>query len=185
MKTGARATGTVSAIILGMTIVAGQTPAKQAIAHRGASGYAPEHTMAAYRLAIEQKVDFVEQDLAVSKDGILVCLHDDTLERTSNVAAVFPDRFSAEPAAAGRAGQPERKRWLANDFTVAELRRLDFGSWFNPKFKDEKIVTFQESIDLVKSKPGLGMYPELKSPPLYTGRGVDMLKIFADTVKKN
>src|SRR6266508_4277407 len=68
--------------------------AKQAIAHRGASGYAPEHTIAAYRLAMEQKADFVEPDLAVTKDGVLVCLHDDTLERTTNIAEVFKDRPS-------------------------------------------------------------------------------------------
>ena len=56
--------------------------AKQAIAHRGASAYAPEHTAAAYKLAMDQKVDFVEPDLAVSKDNVLFCMHDDTLERT-------------------------------------------------------------------------------------------------------
>src|SRR5215470_1567753 len=69
--------------------------AKQAIAHRGASGYAPEHTLASYRLAMEQHADFVEPDLAVSKDGVLICLHDDTLERTTNIADVYPDRASA------------------------------------------------------------------------------------------
>src|SRR6476469_4764748 len=88
---------------------------KQLIAHRGASGYAPEHTFAAYQLAMEQKADFVEPDLAVSKDGTLVCLHDDTLERTTNVKDVFPDRYSRELT--GRGGA---KRWIANDFTVAE-----------------------------------------------------------------
>src|SRR6266850_4431247 len=67
---------------------------KQLIAHRGASGYAPEHTFASYQLALDQKADFVEPDLAVSKDGVLVCLHDDTLERTTNVAEVFKDRPS-------------------------------------------------------------------------------------------
>src|SRR5580700_4456648 len=68
---------------------------KQAIGHRGASGYAPEHTLPSYRLALAQKADFVEPDLAVTRDGILICLHDDTLERTTNIADVFPDRPSA------------------------------------------------------------------------------------------
>src|SRR5262245_58985848 len=63
------------------------------VAHRGASAYAPEHTIAAYKLAIEQGADFVEQDLAVTKDGVLVCIHDLTLERTTNVEEVFPHRF--------------------------------------------------------------------------------------------
>jgi glycerophosphoryl diester phosphodiesterase len=151
---------------------------KQAIAHRGASSYAPEHTLAAYRLALEQKADFVEQDLAVTRDGILICLHDDSLERTSNAATIFPDRF-ATVTTRGTAG----KQWLANDFTLAEIRRLDMGAWFGPKFAGEKIVTWQEAIDLVRGKAGL--YPELKSPPLYTGRGVDMVKLFIDSVKKN
>src|SRR3954451_16340641 len=83
-------------------------PKKQLIAHRGASAYAPEHTIAAYTKAIEQGADFVEQDLAVTRDGVLVCIHDLTLERTTNVEEVFPHRFStdapAPPAGSERAG---------------------------------------------------------------------------------
>src|SRR5919107_461798 len=71
---------------------------KRLVAHRGASAYAPEHTLEAYRLATEQGADFVEQDLAVTKDGVLVCIHDLTLERTTNVEEVFPDRAVADPA---------------------------------------------------------------------------------------
>ena len=69
---------------------------KAVVAHRGASAYAPEHTLEAYRLAIEQGADFVEQDLAVTKDGVLVCIHDLTLDRTTNVEEVFPTRFSED-----------------------------------------------------------------------------------------
>jgi hypothetical protein len=58
----------------------------------GASAYAPEHTRAAYELALAQGADYVEQDLGVTKDGVLVCLHDDSLERTTNVRDVFPGR---------------------------------------------------------------------------------------------
>jgi hypothetical protein len=75
--------------------VAGQRPAADVpatrlpargflVAHRGASAYAPEHTLAAYRLALEQGADYVEQDLTLTRDGVLVCLHDDTLERTTD-----------------------------------------------------------------------------------------------------
>ena len=84
-------------VVMTWTGVHGQT-AKQAIAHRGASAYAPEHTAAAYKLAMEQKVDFVEQDLGVTKDSQLICIHDDTLERTTDVADIFPDRASADAA---------------------------------------------------------------------------------------
>jgi glycerophosphoryl diester phosphodiesterase len=151
---------------------------KQAIAHRGASGYAPEHTAAAYKLAMEQKADFVEPDLAVSKDNVLFCMHDDTLERTTNVAEVFPDR----PSAGYRSRQPG-KHWLGNDFTMAEIKRLDAGKWFKPEFSGQRIQTFQEAIDLVRGKAGL--YPELKSPELYKSRGVDQVKLFVDLIRKN
>ena len=153
---------------------------KVLIAHRGASGYAPEHTFAAYDLAISQKADFVEPDLAVSKDGVLVCLHDDTLERTTNVEEVFPERYSREVK--GRNGE---KRWVANDFTVAELKRLDAGSWFNATFAGAQIPTWDEMLARVQQHPGVGVYPELKSPPLYTARGIDMAKLLVDSLKKH
>ncbi len=156
----------------------GAQPAKQAIAHRGASGYAPEHTAAAYKLAMEQKADFVEPDLAVSKDNMLICLHDDTLERTTNIAEVFPDR----PSTSVRTRQPGR-HWLANDFTIAEIKRLDAGRWFKPEFAGQRIQTLQEAIDLVRGKAGL--YPELKSPELYKSRGVDQVTLFVDVIRKN
>jgi glycerophosphoryl diester phosphodiesterase len=165
----------LTAVMTGATLDAQR--AKQAIAHRGASGYAPEHTEAAYRLALEQKADFVEPDLAVTKDGVLICLHDDSLERTTNVVEVFPDRDSRTM----RAG-PAR-RWIANDFTLAEIKQLDAGRWFDPKFAGLRVPAFQEMIDLVRGKAGI--YPELKSPPLYTARGIDMERIFVETVKKN
>lgn len=153
---------------------------KVLIAHRGASGYAPEHTLAAYDLAISQKADFVEPDLAVSKDGVLVCLHDDTLERTTNVEDVFPERYSREVK--GRNGE---KRWVANDFTVAELKRLDAGSWFDAKYAGAQMPTFDEMLARVQQHPGVGVYPELKSPPLYTARGIDMAKLLVDALKKH
>jgi glycerophosphoryl diester phosphodiesterase len=131
-----------------------------------------------------QGADFVEQDLAVTRDGVLICLHDDTLERTSNVATVFPDRFSKELTGRGTARGTER-RYVANDFTLDEIRKLDMGRWFSGKFMGERIVTWDEAIELVRGRPGTGMYPELKSPPLYTARGVDMAKIFVDSVKSH
>jgi glycerophosphoryl diester phosphodiesterase len=154
------------------------TKSKQAIAHRGASGYAPEHTLAAYRLALEQGADFVEQDLGVTRDGVLICLHDDTLDRTSNVADVFPDR----PSPGVRSRTPGA-HWLAHDFTLDEIRRLDTGRWFDGRFAGARIVTWQDAIDLVRGKAGL--YPELKSPPLYTSRGIDMEGLFVESIKRN
>ena len=154
-----------------------QPARRQLIAHRGASGYAPEHTVASYELAIAQKADFVEPDLAISKDGVLICLHDDTLERTTNVKDVFPDRYSRESV--GRNGA---RQWIANDFTVAEIKQLDAGSWRDPKFKGQRVPTWEEMAALVRGKAGV--YPELKSPPLYIKRGLDMVTIFVASVKK-
>jgi glycerophosphoryl diester phosphodiesterase len=156
--------------------------AKQSIAHRGASGYAPEHTAAAYTLAMDQKIDFVEQDLGVTKDGQLICIHDDTLERTTNATEVFPDRSTM--IALGSRGGPS-KHWLVADFTLAEVKRLDAGKWFKPEFAGAKLLTFQDAIDMVRARPGFGMYPELKSPQLYKSRGIDQVKLFVDVVKKN
>jgi glycerophosphoryl diester phosphodiesterase len=152
-----------------------QTARKILVAHRGASAYAPEHTLAAYRLALTQGADYVEQDLQITKDGVLVCLHDLTLERTTNVADVFPDRAATDASG--------RKTWNVSDFTLAEIKRLDAGTWFKPEFKSERVPTWQEAIDLVKGKAGL--YPETKGPEVYGSRGFDMEKLVLDQLKKN
>ena len=149
------------------------------VAHRGASAYAPEHTIAAYTLALEQGADYVEQDLTLTSDGVLVCLHDDTLERTTDVEARFPDRAVVEN---GPDGQPA-KRWYANDFTLAELKTLDAGSWFDARFAGARIPTFEEAIALVKGRAGI--FPELKSPARLNARGVDVEQAVADVLAKH
>ncbi len=173
--------GTIAAA--GVALGATQPPhapatAKTLVAHRGASAYAPEHTLAAYTLAIEQGADFVEQDLAVTKDGVLVCIHDLTLERTTNVEEVFPTRAVHDPSRP--AGE---KHWFVHDFTLAELKRLDAGAWFGQKFAGTTIPTFQEAVDLVKGKAGL--YPELKDPEFYRQRGVRPEALLAASLTKN
>jgi glycerophosphoryl diester phosphodiesterase len=149
-------------------------PKKLLVAHRGASAYAPEHTLAAYRLAIEQGADYVEQDLGVTRDGALICLHDDTLERTTNVEDVFPDRATLDPATG-------RRRWLAVDFTLAEIKRLDAGSWFHPRFASERVPTWEEAVAAIGTAAGL--YPELKTPALYRARTIDQTALFVASVK--
>jgi glycerophosphoryl diester phosphodiesterase len=141
----------------------GQYVRKTNVAHRGASAYAPEHTLAAYRLAIEQGADYVEQDLQVTRDGVLISMHDTTLERTTNVEEVFPDRARTVDGA---------KTWPVSDFTAAEIKRLDAGSWFHAKFAGERVPTWQEAIDAIRGKAGV--FPETKEPELYAGRGFDM-----------
>src|SRR6266511_3040875 len=148
------------------------------VAHRGASAYAPEHTFESYQLALKQGADFVEQDLQISRDGILVCLHDLTLERTTNVKDIFPTRFREEPISGA-----VMRHWYVSDFTLREIKQLDAGSWFDVKFKGTRVPTFQEAIDLVRGKAGL--YPETKAPEVYGARGFDMEHLLFDLLKKN
>lgn len=168
---------------LALMIFAQAASKKVLVAHRGASAYAPEHTAAAYRLAIEQKADFVEQDLQITKDGVLVCLHDLTLERTTNVEEIFPDRFKQDISEDQQPGAQAAKHWYVSDFTLAEIKRLDAGVWKGEKFKGERVPTWQEAIDLVRGKAGL--YPETKAPEVYGRRGFDMEKLLIESLKKN
>src|SRR5262245_27786405 len=89
-------------------------PKPLCIAHRGASSLAPENTLASARKAFEIGADMWELDVSVTADGELVALHDDSLARTTNAGALFPDRTP----------------WLISTFTLAEVRQLDAGSWF-------------------------------------------------------
>jgi glycerophosphoryl diester phosphodiesterase len=144
------------------------------IAHRGASADAPEHTRAAYELALRVGADFVEPDLQLTRDGVLVCLHDTSLERTTNVAKVFPQRAKMI------GGRPT---WPVVDFTWDEIQQLDAGSWKGAKFAGLKVLSFQQMIDLVRGKAGI--IPELKSPEVYAKLGLDIEKTFMDTLKAN
>jgi glycerophosphoryl diester phosphodiesterase len=128
------------------------------IAHRGASAYAPENTVPAFRLAADQRAVFVEFDLQLTKDRQIVCLHDESLERTTDVEDVFPDRFRTVTGGGGAA----TRRWL-----LAELRTLDAGSWFGPSFRGTRIPTFAETIESLRGRSGL--FIELKAPEKYPG----------------
>ena len=134
------------------------------IAHRGASAYAPENTVPAFRLAAEQGANWVEFDLQLTKDRQIVCLHDNSLERTTDAEELFPDRFRTVPATSS---SPVTKRWMLEDFTLAEIRRLDAGTWFDPKFRGTRIPTFGETIDALRGRSGL--FIELKTPERYEG----------------
>jgi glycerophosphoryl diester phosphodiesterase len=175
----------VGALALGLGACAesvrrpGEEPRGEAllIAHRGASGYAPEHTMAAYRLALEQGADFIEPDLQVTSDRQLIGLHDETLERTTNVGEVFPDRFREE-VVRGRTV----RRWYAADFTLDEIRSLDAGSWFGPEFAGERVPTFAEVVELARGRAGV--IPELKSPEFYNRLGLPMERLLLDELER-
>lgn len=169
-----------------LTATAGPKARLLLVAHRGASGYAPEHTLAAYGLAIEQSADFVEQDLQLTKDGHFVCLHDPDLARTTNVAEVFPDRATMRDIE--ETGKPHRG-WYAIDFTLAEIKQLDAGSWFNranpfaanPSYAGQRVPTLEEAIKLVGKRAGL--YIELKHYPFYKRLGYDTAQKLAAILK--
>ena len=156
------------------------------IAHRGASGYAPEHTFAAYKLAMEQGADYVEQDLQVTKDGVLICLHDPDLGRTTNVEELFPNRAMIRDPE--ETGTPKRG-WYTIDFTLEEIKRLDAGSWFNranpfaanPSYVGQRIPTMAETITFVGKRAGL--YIELKHYPYYKELGFDVASLLAKLLK--
>lgn len=162
----------------GSTLSTAQRPAPFNVAHRGASAYAPEHTLESYRLALDQGADYVEQDLGITSDGVLVCLHDVSLERTTNVEVVFPERFTEV-----RERGATMKRWFVDDFTLEEVKRLDAGSWFDRKFAGARVVTFQEAIDLVKGHAGI--FPELKAPARLRAKGIDMEGAVARVLEAN
>ncbi|WP_026874549.1 glycerophosphodiester phosphodiesterase [Jiangella gansuensis] len=121
------------------------------IAHRGSSGSAPENTVAAIEYAVAQRSTFVEVDVQRSADGELVLMHDTTLARTTNVEEVFPDRAP----------------WNVGDFTLAELKQLDAGSWFSDDFAGEPVPTLREGVEALGNRTGLLL--EFKAPELYPG----------------
>ncbi|MBN8203564.1 glycerophosphodiester phosphodiesterase [Bacillus sp. NTK034] len=113
------------------------------IAHRGATGYAPENTVAGFDLAVNMKADYIEIDVQRSKDGELVVIHDTTVDRTTD--------------GTGKVG----------DLTFDYLRSLDAGSWKGEQFAGEPIPTFEEILDRYHGK--VGILIELKAPELYPG----------------
>lgn len=133
------------------------------VAHRGASAYRPEHTLEAYRLAVEQGADFIEPDLQLTSDGILICLHDAGLERTTDVEERFPDR-----ARTVQRGEDTVQTWFAGDFTLEEIRQLDAGSWLGDDFRGSRIATFEEAVELARGR--VGVFPEVKNPEWYAER---------------
>jgi glycerophosphoryl diester phosphodiesterase len=122
------------------------------IAHRGASGHAPENTMAAFRLAVEQGADWIELDVHQTADGHLVVLHDFTLRRT--------------------AGDPRPVR----DLTLQQIKKLDIGSWWNGTYRSEQVPTLDEVLAFaagrirvfIELKRGSPFYPQIERRLLET-----------------
>lgn len=169
---------------IGLSGVAAVTAANPiVIAHRGASGYLPEHTLPAKALAYAMGADFLEQDLVLSKDDVPVVLHDIYLDTVTDVAEKFAGRQRADG------------RYYAIDFTVAELRQLRVTERFEPRtghavFPERfpagqgnfQLATFEEEIQFIQglnrsTGRNVGLYPEIKAPAWHRQAGRDLSRI--------
>ena len=142
---------------------AADTDSPLVVAHRGASAYAPENTLAAVDKAAELGFAWVENDVQRTKDGRLVVLHDATLTRTTNVEELYP----------------ERAPWNVGDFTAAEIARLDAGSWFDSGYAGARVPTLEQYMRRV-SRNHQKLVLEIKNPQLYPGIEQETLKVLSN-----
>lgn len=150
------------------------------IAHRGASGLLPEHTLAAYQLAAEQGADVIEPDLVMTRDGVLIVRHDNFLDDSTDVSVKFPERQRAGKGIA----TPD---WFSEDFTAAEISELRARQpWpkrpaaYNDRYS---VPTFAQVLDLraaleLRLNRPLYVYPEIKVPRYFTEIGLDPVSAF-------
>jgi len=182
-----------AAVLTGVIALAGVKVAaggeKTVIAHRGASGYLPEHTLEAKATAHAMGADFIEQDVVLTKDGVPVVLHDIHIDTTTDVAEVFPERARADG------------RFYAIDFSLAELKRLSVTERFDPRTGDAvypgrfpvgegdfEIATLAEEIELIQGMNAstgrkVGIYPEIKAPAWHRKEGQDISRIVLETLR--
>jgi glycerophosphoryl diester phosphodiesterase len=164
------------------------------IAHRGASGYRPEHTLAAYELAIALGADYIEPDLVSTKDGVLIARHENEISETTDVAR--HTEFAGRKTTKIIDGEP-KTGWFTEDFTLAELKTLRAKERI-PQLRPQNIFydglfeipTFQEIIDLVKKKSAeinrqIGIYPETKHPSYFKSIGLPLEKPLLTTLSAN
>ncbi|MBI1197195.1 MAG: glycerophosphodiester phosphodiesterase [Phenylobacterium sp.] len=184
-----------SALALAATPVLAQPkPKPLVIAHRGASGERPEHTIMGYRLAIAEGADFIEPDCVLTKDGHLVVRHENEIGGTTDVAAhpEFADRKATKVVDGEKV-----TGWFTEDFTLAELKTLRARERLpqlrpnSAKFDgQEPIVTLQEVFDLAKAEGArlgrpIGTYPEMKHPAYFAGLGLPIEGRLLDAIKAN
>ena len=156
---------------------------KIVIAHRGASGYLPEHTLPAKAMSYAMNVDFIEQDIVLSKDNVPIVIHDIHLETVTDVAVKFPNRNRNDG------------RYYVIDFSFEELKQLNVSERFNPESKQAvypnrfplnsstfKLHSLAEEIELIQglnksTGKNVGIYPEIKEPFFHKNEGKDISKI--------
>ncbi|MGW5368070.1 glycerophosphodiester phosphodiesterase [Streptomyces sp. NPDC004009] len=142
---------------------AGEAAGPVVVAHRGASAYAPENTLASIDKAARLGFTWVENDVQRTKDGELVVIHDDSLRRTTNAEKVFPGRAP----------------WKVRDFTAAEIARLDAGSWFSAAYAGTRVPTLKQYMRRVEHNHEK-LLLEIKNPELYPGIERQTLKLLGN-----
>ena len=159
-----------------LSLMTAEAKEKFVIAHRGASGYLPEHTLPAYAMAYAMGADYIEPDVVLTKDDVFICVHDIYIDDTTNVKEVFPER------------QRPDGHWYAVDFTLSEIKQLrvqeraksDGTSVFPGRFPQGlskfEIPTFSEMIELIQglnksTGRNVGICPEFKSPSFHEKEG--------------
>ena len=165
------------------------TSQKVVIAHRGASGYLPEHTLEAKAMAYAMHPDFIEQDIVLSKDDVPIVIHDIHLETVTDVAQQFPDR------------KRDDGKYYVIDFTYEELRQLNVTERFDPKTNKAvyekrfplwkshfKLHSLQDELELIQglnesTGNNVGIYPEIKEPEFHHKEGKDISGIVLEILK--
>lgn len=187
-------------LITGASSAAGTNDGSRAIAtpiiisHRGASGHTPEHTLESYRMAIAMGADYIEPDLVITSDGVLVARHENELSASTDVARhrEFADRERTKVV-----DGIWRRGWFTEDFALAELKKLRaFESM--PQVRPgntsadgrHQIPTLQEIIDLVRSETArtgrlIGLYPETKHPSYFAGLDLALEPPLVATLRRN
>ncbi|WP_406828958.1 glycerophosphodiester phosphodiesterase [Microbulbifer sp. ARAS458-1] len=173
------------------TVSPGQTSEPVVIAHRGASGYLPEHTLEAKTLAYAMRADYIEQDLVLSKDDHLIVMHDIYLDKVTNIRDVFPQRARQDG------------HFYVIDFTLEELKRLEVTGPFlsgmgqtRPQFQGRfplwqshfQLATFAEELELIRGLNqslgyNVGIYPEIKKPWFHHREGKDISRKVLQALK--
>jgi glycerophosphoryl diester phosphodiesterase len=133
------------------------------IGHRGASAYAPEHTFAAYDLALEQGADYIEIDLQMTADGVLVAMHDKTLNRTADAPEGVPENYC---------------RGLVSKKTLEQIKMCDAGSWFSPEYAGEQIPTLEEIF--LRYGTSVNYYIETKNPDAAPGMEEELVRLLEE-----
>lgn len=174
------------------------------IAHRGASGYRPEHTLASYQLAIEQGADFIEPDLVMTRDGVLVARHENEISGTTDVSQ--RDAFATRRTRK-RIDGVEIDGWFTEDFTLAELKTLRAKERIPALRPDNRrydgafeVPTFEEILSLLhavnvqraalalrhgtSAPPPIGVYPETKHPSYFAACGLPMERALVDALQR-